>query len=103
MAMKSSTVSLVAMTLLTSLTAATANASCDDRPGTPTGVTARVTSHSPPMIQVRWTNTATETVFWDVEMTDEQGNIAEALPAGSAGETQVLVCRSRTHTLCRLE
>jgi hypothetical protein len=100
MAMKSSTVSLVAMILLTPLSAATAKASCDDRPGTPTGVTARVTSQSPPMIQVRWTNTATETVFWDVEMTDEKGNMAEVLPAGiGRGDTGVGLPIENTYTV----
>jgi len=57
-------------------------AACGDRPGTPTNVTARTTSENPPTIQVSWTNTATETVFWDVEMTDAAGRVAQALPAG---------------------
>ena len=54
---------------------------CSDRPGTPTNVSARVTSQNPPIIQVSWTNTATERVWWDVEMTDERGTIFP-LPAG---------------------
>lgn len=85
MAVRSSTVFLVVMTLSTVLAAAAADAACTDRPGTPTGVTARVTSQFPPMIQVRWTNTATETVFWDVEMTDEQGNIPKEAPGPGIG------------------
>lgn len=100
MAMRSSIVFLVTMTLLTTLATPTADAACTDRPGTPTGVTTRVTSEFPPMIQVRWTNTATETVFWDVEMTDERGNIAEALPAGiGRGDEGVGLPVTNTYTV----
>ena len=100
MVMKSSQVFLVAMTLSIALATTAAHAGCGDRPGTPTGVTARVTSQIPPRIQVRWTNTATETVFWDVEMTDERGNIAEALPAGiGRGDTGVGLPVENTYTV----
>jgi hypothetical protein len=58
-----------------------AMAACSDRPGTPTNVTARMTSESPPTVQVSWTNTASETVWWDVERTDASGR-ADPLPAG---------------------
>lgn len=62
------------------LAAGTAHA-CD-RPGTPSNVTAIQTSEVPPIVQVSWINTATETVFWDVEMTDGQGNPVGNLPPG---------------------
>ena len=37
------------------------------------------------MIQVRWTNTATETVFWDVEMTDGAGGRVAEQPGPGIG------------------
>jgi len=43
-----------------------AAASCGDRPGTPTNVTA--TPVFPGMIRVEWTNTASETVWWDYDV-----------------------------------
>lgn len=87
-------------TLITSAFATTHARACSDRPGTPTGVTAHVTSQIPPMIQVRWTNTASETVFWDVEMTDGAGAIAQALPAGiGRGDTGVGLPVSNTYTV----
>jgi hypothetical protein len=90
-----------------------AMAACSDRPGTPTNLSARMTSESPPTVQVSWTNTATETVFWDVEMTDSRGKVFP-LPAGvgrgdtgkglrasnsysiPAGETRCFRVRART-------
>jgi Bacterial SH3 domain len=69
----------------TALAVAPAHAQCSDRPGTPTNVEAAPLnlgqSPSPDQIQVKWTNTATERVWWDVEITDEAGNVLE-LPAG---------------------
>jgi hypothetical protein len=56
-----------------------ANAQCSDRPGTPTNVAA--TAISATQIQVTWTNTASEQVWWDVEITDGAGTIL-AQPAG---------------------
>src|SRR5262245_48081576 len=56
-------VSGVALTLFVSPAAA----SCGDRPGTPTNVTA--TSFFRGMIQVEWTNTASESpLWWDYEV-----------------------------------
>jgi hypothetical protein len=98
--MKSYPLFLVAMTLSASLATTAAEAACNDRPGTPTSVTAQVAGEVPPSILVRWINTASETVFWDVEMTDEQGNIAEALPPGSGrGDTGVGVPVENTFTV----
>jgi hypothetical protein len=86
MGMRSSPAFLIAMTLFTAGATATADASCGDRPGTPTNVTAGVTSQFPPIIGVSWTNTASEgdPLFWDVEMTDGLGNIAPEQPRPGA-------------------
>ncbi|MBV9655376.1 MAG: RICIN domain-containing protein [Acetobacteraceae bacterium] len=47
-----------------------------------------------------WTDTASETVFWDVEMTDETGQTAEALPAGAGrGDTGVGLRVSNSYTV----
>jgi hypothetical protein len=61
---------LAAVSLPIVLAAGSANA-CDE-PGTPTNVTAGVTSYYPPTITVSWINKANndETVFWDVQITD---------------------------------
>jgi len=74
-------VRLGAAALATAFGAMPAMAACGDRPGTPTNVTARMTSEAPPTVHVSWTNTATETVFWDVEMTAPSGKV-NPLPAG---------------------
>lgn len=72
---------VLVLTLLwsTALATAPANAQCSDRPGTPTNVEAAPLDlgqgPSPDQIQVKWKNTATERVWWDVEMTDEAGQV----------------------------
>jgi hypothetical protein len=70
----------------TALTVSPANARCTDRPGTPTNVVAIAVDSK--HIEVSWTNTATEQVWWDVEMNDggafegdRHGNVLP-LPAG---------------------
>jgi hypothetical protein len=74
-------------------------AACGDRPGTPTNVTARMTSESPPTVHVSWTNTATETVWWDLEMTDASGKV-HPLPAGiGRGETGKGLRSSNSYSL----
>ena len=46
---------------------ATANASCGDRPGTPTKLSALPQNGT--IIKLQWTNTANESgIYWDVEM-----------------------------------
>ena len=76
---------IVTLLWSTALAVAPANAQCSDRPGTPTNVEAAPLNlgqdPSPDDIQVKWTNTATERVWWDVEITDEAGKVLE-LPAG---------------------
>ena len=46
-----------------------AAASCSDRPGTPTNVTATVLPDFPHVIKVEWVNTADEFVCWDYDVT----------------------------------
>jgi hypothetical protein len=65
-----------AFLLLPVLAAApTAHAACSDRPGTPTNLKAQVITNclNPNCINVSWTNTATERVWWDISVTDGQG------------------------------
>ena len=76
------TLALIAAAGFSAAFGTAANAACSDRPGTPTNVTARITQVVPAIIQVTWTNTASEQVWWDVEMTDGTGRVAEPLPAG---------------------
>jgi hypothetical protein len=84
MSAQSIVVRLGAAALTAAFGAMPAMAACGDRPGTPTNVTARMTSESPPTVQVSWTNTASETVFWDVEMSTTARNLRQVfpLPAG---------------------
>jgi hypothetical protein len=46
-----------------------AEGSCDDRPGTPTNVTATAVPDVFGMIKVEWSNTADEFVCWDYDVT----------------------------------
>src|SRR5437870_1115497 len=70
MVARSARVFLVVATLSIAFTS-DARASCSDRPGTPDNVSARGTSER--SIQFSWRNTATENVWWDIEVTDETG------------------------------
>jgi hypothetical protein len=63
----------------TALAVSPAKAQCSDRPGTPTHVAA--TAVNSRQISVGWTNTATEQVWWDVEITDGSGTVLSS-PAG---------------------
>jgi hypothetical protein len=63
----------VAAVLSACFVAGSAHAACGDRPGTPDNVSALALSDT--MLQFRWRNTATETVWWDIEVTDPAGNI----------------------------
>jgi hypothetical protein len=73
MAMKLVSVFLGTIMLSTTLAAGLAHAACSDRPGTPDSVKAAPLSTTD--IQVSWRNRATERVWWDVEMTDENGTV----------------------------
>jgi hypothetical protein len=85
---KSVSLFLAAVSLPAVLGATSANASCNDRPGTPTNVTADPSPPSTaPTIGVSWSNTANndETVFWDVEVTDGHGRAVQDEPRPGAG------------------
>lgn len=61
---------LVALSTLAAV--GTADAACSDRPGTPNNVKAHVVG--PNQITFTWTNTATERVWWDINVTDGKGH-----------------------------
>ena len=76
MGRKSGSVFFIAVSLPAVLAAASACA-CD-RPGTPTNVTAHAVWNGnlgAPDIVLSWINTASETVWWDMQVTDGQGRI----------------------------
>ena len=63
-------------------------ASCSDRPGTPTGVRAEIIQGLTPMVKVSWMNTASEKVWWDVEITNGSGAAVDSpRPGVGRGET----------------
>jgi Domain of unknown function (DUF4189) len=66
--------------------ATSANAGCGDRPGTPTDVKAVGGFEQ---ITVTWRSAASETVFWDVEMTDYTGKVLPTQPGIGRGDTGV--------------
>jgi hypothetical protein len=63
------------------LAAAPAEAACGDRPGTPINLKAQVFNNclSPNCINVSWTNTATERVWWDISVTTADGRAPNGL------------------------
>jgi hypothetical protein len=80
MATKLISVLLVAMMLSTTFARGLAHAACSDRPGTPNNVRAVPLTQTE--IQVRWRNTASERVWWDVEMRGSENGPVIPLPAG---------------------
>lgn len=58
-------------------------AGCGDRPGTPTNVKAVMSGRD--NVSVSWTNTATEKVWWDVQITDGQGHETSHTPRAGVG------------------
>ena len=62
-------VSIFATNLAIALCSSSAIAGCGDRPGTPTNVTANPVFGVFGMVRVEWTNTASEEVWWDYDVT----------------------------------
>jgi hypothetical protein len=61
--------SIFATNLVIGLFSCPAMAGCGDRPGTPTNVTANPVFGVFGMVRVEWTNTASEEVWWDYDVT----------------------------------
>jgi hypothetical protein len=61
--------SIFATSLVIGLFSCPAMAGCGDRPGTPTNVTANPVFGVFGMVRVEWTNTASEEVWWDYDVT----------------------------------
>jgi hypothetical protein len=87
---------LVAATLSVAFAIMPAHAACDDRPGTPDNVSA-VALPDNRSIQFRWRNTATETVFWDIEVTDLLGNVVLSQTGIGQGVTGFHLPASNTY------
>ena len=60
---------LFATSLVIALFSCAATAGCGDRPGTPTNVTANRVFGVFGVVHVEWTNTASEEVWWDYDVT----------------------------------
>lgn len=106
--------SLLFLPIALTVMSADVDASCSDRPGTPTIV--NVIGISQTQVLVNWINKAgnDETVFWDVHMTDPAGNVFPQRPGlppairgfnvpvsnsfdvGAAGTTRCFQIRART-------
>jgi hypothetical protein len=67
--------SVLQITILLAAVAPGAYAACGDRPGTPINLKAQVINNclNPSCINVSWTNTATERVWWDISVTTADG------------------------------
>ena len=81
--MRTAPIGITVTFLAAALSAAPAGA-CD-RPGTPNQISTAALSTT--QIQVRWRNTArNETVWWDVEMTDQAGKVHPLPPGVGRGD-----------------
>ncbi len=74
-----------AVIALAALAASPAESACGDRPGTPNNVKVEpAPGKAATVLRVSWTNTASERVWWDVEITDAAGRVT-ASRTGTGG------------------
>ena len=72
-----------AVIVLAALAASPAESACGSRPGTPNNVKVEPTPGRPATLRVTWTNTASERVWWDIDVTDQTGrNFPQKAGAG---------------------
>jgi hypothetical protein len=68
---------------LSALAASPAAAACGDRPGTPNNVKVEpVAGREFDSLRLTWNNTASERVWWDIEVTDKAGKVVQSVTGG---------------------
>jgi len=72
---------------LAALAASPAESACGSRPGTPNNVSVQPHAAKPTSLRVHWINTASERVWWDIDVTDPSGRVfpQKAGAGGPAG------------------
>jgi hypothetical protein len=73
---------------LSALAASPAAAACGDRPGTPNNVKLEpVAGREADTFRLTWNNTATERVWWDIEITNSAGKVLQSVTGGEPVKT----------------
>jgi hypothetical protein len=72
-----------ALIALSALAASPTAAACSDRPGTPNNVKLEpVAGREADTLRLTWNNTASERVWWDIEISDKGGKVVQSVTGG---------------------